>query len=395
MANKIDLGGRNAVVTGGAQGIGRAIVERLLDSGAAVAIWDRDVKLAEKTAAELKSNRRVEAIAVDVTKPAEIERARDATVKAFGRIDILVNNAGIAGPNVKTWDYPLEAWAEVMRINLDSQFYCCRSIVPLMIAQNYGRIVNIASIAGKEGNPNAPAYSASKAGVIALTKSLGKELATYDIAVNCVTPAAAKTALFDQMSQEHIDYMLSKIPRGRFVEVDEIAAVVAFCASADCSFTTGSVIRYFRRAGDLLNRPHARGAPPRLIGIGLMCGAVLCFAILDAMAKYLGTHMDAIQVAGMRNISAFLLALIVFNPISHPELLKTARPGLQTIRAFLVLLTTIFNFLAFRYLQLDEALAILFATPFLVAILAGPVLGEWVGWRRWTAIASGLLACWS
>ena len=164
MANKIDLGGRNAVVTGGAQGIGRAIVERLLDSGAAVAIWDRDVKLAEKTAAKLKRNRRVEAFAVDVTKPAEIERARDATVKAFGRIDILVNNAGIAGPNVKTWDYPIEAWAEVMRINLDSQFYCCRSIVPLMIAQNYGRIVNIASIAGKEGNPNAPAYSASKAG---------------------------------------------------------------------------------------------------------------------------------------------------------------------------------------------------------------------------------------
>ena len=163
-------------------------------------------------------------------------------MKAFGRIDILVNNAGIAGPNVKTWEYPIDAWAEVMRVNLDSQFYCCRAVVPLMIAQNYGRIVNIASIAGKEGNPNAPAYSASKAGVIALTKSLGKELATYDIAVNCVTPAAAKTALFDQMSQEHIDYMLSKIPRGRFVEVDEIAAVVAFCASADCSFTTGSVI---------------------------------------------------------------------------------------------------------------------------------------------------------
>jgi 2-dehydro-3-deoxy-L-rhamnonate dehydrogenase (NAD+) len=242
MANKIDLDGRNAVVTGGAQGIGRAIVERLLDSGAAVAIWDRDIKLAGKTAAEVRRNRRVEAVAVDVTKPAEIEGARDATVKAFGRIDILVNNAGIAGPNVKTWEYPLEAWAEVMRINLDSQFYCCRAVVPLMIVQNYGRIINIASIAGKEGNPNAPAYSASKAGVIALTKSLGKELATYDIAVNCVTPAAAKTALFEQMSQEHIDYMLSKIPRGRFVEVGEIAAAVAFCASADCSFTTGSVI---------------------------------------------------------------------------------------------------------------------------------------------------------
>ncbi len=242
MANRIDLSGKNAVVTGGAQGIGRAIVERLLDSGAAVAIWDRDRALAEKTAATLRGNRQVEAVAVDVTKPDEIERARDATVKAFGRIDILVNNAGIAGPNAKTWEYDPAAWAEVMRVNLDSQFYCCRALVPLMIGQNYGRIVNIASIAGKEGNPNASAYSASKAGVIALTKSLGKELASYDIAVNCVTPAAARTALFDQMSQEHIDYMLSKIPRGRFVEVEEIAAVVAFCASSDCSFTTGSVI---------------------------------------------------------------------------------------------------------------------------------------------------------
>jgi 2-dehydro-3-deoxy-L-rhamnonate dehydrogenase (NAD+) len=242
MANKIDLDGRNAVVTGGAQGIGRAIVERLLDSGAAVAIWDRDLKLAEKVAGELQQRGRAAAFMADVTKLVEIEAAREATLSNFGRIDILVNNAGIAGPNVKTWEYPIGAWHEVMKINLDSQFYCCRAIVPLMIAQNYGRIVNIASIAGKEGNPNAPAYSASKAGVIALTKSLGKELATYDIAVNCVTPAAAKTALFDQMSQEHIDYMLSKIPRNRFVEVDEIAAVVAFCASADCSFTTGSVI---------------------------------------------------------------------------------------------------------------------------------------------------------
>jgi 3-oxoacyl-[acyl-carrier protein] reductase len=242
MANTIDLGGRNAVVTGGAQGIGRAIVERLLDSGAAVAIWDRDAKLAEATAAAVKRNRRLEVVRVDVTKLDEVERARDDTVKAFGRVDILVNNAGIAGPNAKTWEYDPAAWAEVMKVNLDSQFYCCRAIVPLMIAQNYGRIVNVASIAGKEGNPNAAAYSASKAGVIALTKSLGKELASYDIAVNCVTPAAAKTALFDQMSQQHIDYMLSKIPRGRFVEVDEIAAMVAFCASADCSFTTGSVI---------------------------------------------------------------------------------------------------------------------------------------------------------
>jgi len=241
MPNKIDLRGRNAVITGGAQGIGRAIVERFLDSGAAVAIWDRDQKLAGKTADELKGKGKVAAVAVDVTRLTEVERARDETLRAFGRIDILVNNAGIAGPNVKTWEYPAEAWSEVLRTNLDSQFYCCRAIVPGMIAQNYGRIVNIASIAGKEGNPNAPAYSASKAGVIALTKSLGKELATYDIAVNCITPAAAKTAIFDQMTQAHIDFMLSKIPRGRFVTVEEIAGLAAFCASSECSFTTGAV----------------------------------------------------------------------------------------------------------------------------------------------------------
>jgi 3-oxoacyl-[acyl-carrier protein] reductase len=241
MANKIDLSGRNAVVTGGAQGIGRAIVARLLESGAEVAIWDRDQAIADKAAGELGNLGKVAAFACDVTRLTEIEAARDATVKALGRIDILVNNAGIAGPNVSTWDYPIGAWHEVMRVNLDSQFYCCRALVPLMIAQNYGRIVNIASIAGKEGNPNAVAYSASKAGVIALTKSLGKELAGHDIAVNCITPAAAKTAIFDQMTQQHIDYMLSKIPRNRFVEVDEIAALVAFCASADCSFTTGAV----------------------------------------------------------------------------------------------------------------------------------------------------------
>ena len=241
MSNKIDLNGRNAVVTGGAQGIGHAIVERLLDSGARVAIWDRDIALAKATATELAGRGRVDAVAVDVTVYADVERARDATLEAFGRIDILVNNAGIAGPNVKTWDYPLDAWHAVLSINLDGPFHCCRAVAPAMIAQNYGRVVNIASIAGKEGNPNAPAYSASKAGVIALTKSLGKELASYDIAVNAITPAAAKTAIFDQMTQQHIDFMLSKIPRGRFVLVEEIAALAAFCASADCSFTTGAV----------------------------------------------------------------------------------------------------------------------------------------------------------
>jgi 3-oxoacyl-[acyl-carrier protein] reductase len=241
MSNKIDLSGRIAAVTGGAQGIGRAIVERFLDSGATVAIWDRDLDLARKTADALRSRGRVAAVAVDVTQYADVERARDATLKEFGRIDILVNNAGIAGPNVTTWDYPLEAWRSVMSINLDGPFHCCKAVAPTMIAQKYGRIVNIASIAGKEGNPNAPAYSASKAGVIALTKSLGKELAGHDIAVNAITPAAAKTAIFDQMTQQHIDFMLSKIPRGRFVTVEEIAALAAFCASADCSFTTGAV----------------------------------------------------------------------------------------------------------------------------------------------------------
>jgi 3-oxoacyl-[acyl-carrier protein] reductase len=240
MVNRIDLNGRNAVVTGGAQGIGRAITERFLDSGAAVAIWDRDLPLATQAAKELSNRGRVVAVGCDVTALTEIEAARDATLKQFNRIDILINNAGIAGPNAPTWEYDPAAWSQVLRVNLDSQFLCCRAIVPLMIAQNYGRIVNIASIAGKEGNPNAAAYSASKAGVIALTKSLGKELAGYDIAVNCVTPAAARTALFEQMTQQHIDFMLSKIPRARFVEVDEIASLTAFCASAECSFSTGA-----------------------------------------------------------------------------------------------------------------------------------------------------------
>jgi len=237
MTNSIDLGGRSAVVTGGAQGIGRAIVERFIASGAKVAIWDRDRALAEKSAKQVGAT----AFACDVGDYKDIEKIRDDTVKALGRIDILVNNAGISGPNTKTWEYPLDAWRQVMAVNLSGPFHCCRAVAPLMIAQNYGRIVNIASIAGKEGNPNAPAYSASKAAVIALTKSLGKELASYDISVNCITPAAARTAIFDQMTQEHIDFMLSKIPRGRFVTVEEIAGLAAYCASAECSFTTGAV----------------------------------------------------------------------------------------------------------------------------------------------------------
>jgi 2-dehydro-3-deoxy-L-rhamnonate dehydrogenase (NAD+) len=241
MTNKIDLAGKFAVVTGGAQGIGRAIVERFLDSGASVAIWDRDTALAQKTVGELAKRGKAIAISADVTDYPDVERARDETLKALGRIDILVNNAGIAGMNTTTWDYPIEEWRKVMSINLDGQFHCCKAVVPGMMAQNYGRIVNIASVAGKEGNPNAPAYSASKAAVIALTKSLAKETAGKDISVNAITPAAAKTAIFEQMTQQHIDFMLSKIPRGRFVLVDEIAALAAFCASADCSFTTGAV----------------------------------------------------------------------------------------------------------------------------------------------------------
>jgi 2-dehydro-3-deoxy-L-rhamnonate dehydrogenase (NAD+) len=241
MGNQIDLNGRVAAVTGGAQGIGRAIVERLLASHAAVAVWDRDLELASQTCAELSGDGPIMPVGCDIRVLAAVEHARDATLEAFGRLDVLVNNAGIAGPNLTTWEYPIDAWTDVLQVNLTGTFHCCRAVVPIMIAQNYGRIVNVASIAGKEGNPNAGAYSASKAAVIALTKSLGKELAAYEITVNCITPAAARTALFSQMTQQHIDFMLGKIPKGRFVDIEEIAALVAFCSSAECSFTTGSV----------------------------------------------------------------------------------------------------------------------------------------------------------
>ena len=241
MANQIVLRDRVAVVTGGAQGIGRAIAERLLASQAAVTVWDRDLELAARTCRELSSHGSIMPVGCDIRDPAAIERARDATLQAFGRLDVLVNNAGIAGPNATVWEYSIEAWAQVLEVNLTGAFLCCRALVPIMIAQGYGRIVNIASIAGKEGNPNACAYSASKAGLIALTKSLGKELAAYDIAVNCITPAAARTAIFEQMTRQHIDFMLSKIPKARFVNVEEIAALAAFCSSAECSFTTGAV----------------------------------------------------------------------------------------------------------------------------------------------------------
>ncbi len=237
--NRIDLDSRKAVVTGGAQGIGRAIVERFLASGAQVTIWDRDRVLAEAAVAEIGGA--VSLVQVDVTGWDAVRSAAARTAAEMGRIDILVNNAGIAGPSATVADYKVEEWRRVIDIDLTGVFHGCKAVVPGMVAHGYGRIVNIASIAGKEGNPNASAYSAAKAGVIALTKSLGKELADHDIAVNCITPAAAKTAIFDQITEQHIDYMLSKIPRNRFVEVSEIAAMVAWLASADNSFTTGAV----------------------------------------------------------------------------------------------------------------------------------------------------------
>lgn len=237
--NRIDLEGRNAVVTGGAQGIGRAIVERFVASGARVTIWDADRARAGQTAEALGDA--VSFVEVDVSDWDRVRSAAARTEAEMGRVDLLVNNAGIAGMNTTVAEYPVEEWRRVMAINLDGPFHCCRALVPGMVGRGYGRIVNVASIAGKEGNPNASAYSASKAGVIALTKSLGKELAGHDIAVNCITPAAAKTAIFEQMTEEHINYMLSKIPRGRFVTVEEVAAMVAWLASAEMSFTTGAV----------------------------------------------------------------------------------------------------------------------------------------------------------
>ena len=235
--NQIDLKDKVAIITGGAQGFGYSMVERFSKSGAKVVIWDKDEELLKSLTLPENVNYEI----VDITSYDSVQKSTIATLYKNNKIDILINNAGIAGPSFKTWEYPIDQWQNVIDIDLTGLFYCCKSIVPHMIKANYGRIVNIASIAGKEGNPNAMPYSAAKAGVIALTKSLGKELADKNIAVNCVTPAAAKTRIFDQISQEHIDYMLSKIPRGRFIKVDELASMVSWLVSEENSYTTGAV----------------------------------------------------------------------------------------------------------------------------------------------------------
>lgn len=237
--NQLDLETRSAIVTGAAQGIGFAIARRLIQSGARVQLWDRDSSLLDQAVSELGAN--AIGVTLDVTDALAVEHAVQDMIMSCGKIDVLVNNAGVAGINTPTVDYPIDEWERVLKINLTGPFLCCRAVAPRMVEAKYGRIVNIASVAGKEGNPNAVAYSASKAGVISLTKSLGKELAQTGVLVNCVTPAAARTAIFDQMTEQHINYMLSKIPMNRFVLVDEIAALVCWLASGDCSFSTGGV----------------------------------------------------------------------------------------------------------------------------------------------------------
>jgi NAD(P)-dependent dehydrogenase (short-subunit alcohol dehydrogenase family) len=237
--NQLDLKGRTAVVTGGAAGIGYAIAQRLAASGAKVALWDRD-EATLATAAKAIPGGAI-GVKLDVSSEADVQRALDETLAKLGRVDALVCSAGITGPNTTTWEYPVADWKQVLDINLTGVFLCNRALAPHMRANDYGRIVNIASVAGKEGNPNASAYSASKAGVISLTKSLGKELAKTGVRVNCVTPAAVKTGMFEQMTQAHIDFMLSKIPMARFGQVEEIAALVAWLCTEECSFSTAAV----------------------------------------------------------------------------------------------------------------------------------------------------------
>jgi 3-oxoacyl-[acyl-carrier protein] reductase len=237
--NHLDFNGRHAAISGGATGLGYAIAQRLIQSGGSVSLWDLDEKKAASAAETLGAN--AHAIAVDVSQQASVAAAIKTTLAQAGRIDALVNSAGITGPNTTVWDYPVEAWRQVMDVNLTGVFLCCREVVPYMREANYGRIVNIASVAGKDGNPNASAYSASKAAVMALTKSLGKELAASGVRVNCVTPAAVKTAIFDQMTPEHVAFMLSKIPMGRFGTPEEVASLVGWLCTEDCSFSTGAV----------------------------------------------------------------------------------------------------------------------------------------------------------
>jgi NAD(P)-dependent dehydrogenase (short-subunit alcohol dehydrogenase family) len=240
----IDLSGQNAIVTGGAAGMGRAIAQRLLASGANVCIWDLEQSAIDQAVAELTRDAgdgAVVGVIGDVSDPVSVDSALAATRDRFDSIEITINNAGISGPNVVSWEYPIEDWRQVIAVDLIGTFLVSRAVIPLMLEKSYGRIVNIASVAGKEGNPNASAYSAAKAGVIGLTKSLGKELATTGVLVNCVTPAAVHTTIFDQMTQEHIDYMRSKIPMGRFGLPEEVASMVAWLCSAECSFSTGAV----------------------------------------------------------------------------------------------------------------------------------------------------------
>ena len=237
---EFDLNNRVAIVTGGAQGFGLAITERFIQSGAKVIIWDIDENEAKKALERVNSENLTYQI-IDVSNFDKIKKQLDNVEISHGKIDIFINNAGLAGMNTTVADYPIEEWNKVINLNLNAVFYCCKAVVPFMKKNNYGRIVNISSIAGKEGNPNASAYSTSKAGVIGLTKSLGKELAQNNIAVNCVTPAAAKTRIFDQMTEEHINYMLSKIPRNKFAKVEELASLVAWLSSEENSFSTAAV----------------------------------------------------------------------------------------------------------------------------------------------------------
>jgi 3-oxoacyl-[acyl-carrier protein] reductase len=237
--NRLDFDGRHAIVTGGAAGLGFAIAQRLLASGGRVTVWDRDQAAGRQAAERLGAGSGF--VQVDVADAASVAQALQSTVRREPRVDALVNSAGITGPNAKLWDYPPPAWRQVMEVNVDGTFLCCRAVVPVMRQADYGRIVNIASVAGKDGNPNASAYSASKAAVMALTKSLGKELADTGVRVNCVTPAAVKTAIFDQMSEQHIQFMLAKIPMGRFGTPQEVAALVGWLCTEECSFSTGAV----------------------------------------------------------------------------------------------------------------------------------------------------------